>query len=30
MKEKINYYCEAQISKTNNLKVTIGVLKFAS
>jgi len=24
------FYCETQISKTNNLKVTIGVLKFAS
>jgi hypothetical protein len=26
----ITLYCETQISKTNNLKVTIGVLKFVS
>jgi hypothetical protein len=25
-----SFYCETQISKTNNLKVTIGVLKFVS
>jgi hypothetical protein len=24
------FYCETQISKTNNLKVTIGELKFVS
>ena len=24
------FYCETQISKTNNLKVTIGALKFVS
>jgi hypothetical protein len=26
----LNIYCETQISKTNNLKVTIGELKFVS
>jgi len=26
----LSLYCETQISKTNKLKVTIGVLKFAS
>ena len=26
----LSFYCETQISKTNNLKVTIGELKFVS
>ena len=30
LKQPYLYFCETQISKTNNLKVTIGELKFVS